>query len=226
MKVMIAVSGGMDSAVVLGKAIQDGHEVRGVGFRYGSKHNPYENAMAVRLASHYGIPFHMIDLTPIAAELKSNLLVTGGAIPEGHYEAESMKQTVVPGRNLIFTAVLAGMAQSHGCEEVHLGIHAGDHAIYPDCRPTFYRAAADAVMYGTDGAVKLLAPFIHRKKSQIVGLGLELGVPFHLTRTCYKQQPIACGKCGSCQERLEAFVLNDAVDPLDYESRELFLSKS
>ena len=216
MKAIISLSGGMDSATVLAVAIQRGIDVRAVGFRYGSKHGNYENVAAEKLAVHYGVPFCLVDLTSITRHFSSHLLQHGGEIPEGHYESETMAQTVVPARNMIFASVLAGVAWTEGAGEVWLGIHAGDHAIYPDCRPAFFGAMKLAVEKGSDDRVILVAPFLHSKKGDILSRGLELGVPYELTRTCYKDQSIACGRCGACRERLEAFEENGARDPVEY----------
>jgi 7-cyano-7-deazaguanine synthase len=214
-KVVVSLSGGLDSATLLATAIAEGNEVQAVGFLYGSNHNRWEIQSATKLAEHYKIPFELIDVQRVFMGFKSNLL--GGTIPEGHYEDESMKLTVVPGRNIIFASILAGYACSQEIEEVWLGIHAGDHAIYPDCRPDFYNNMARAVHAGTDGGVKLESPFLFLTKEHIVKRGLELGVPYELTRTCYKSQQLACGKCGSCVERLEAFEKNGVIDPIEYE---------
>lgn len=218
-KVIVSLSGGMDSATVLTKAIEDGYDVDCVGFSYGSKHNQYENAAANRVAKYYDVPFDLIRLDEVLRGFASNLLKGGGDIPEGHYESESMSQTVVPGRNLIFAAFLVGLAWSRDAEIVYLGIHGGDHAIYPDCRPGFFHALNAAVIAGSDDRVRLEAPFLHGNKESILGYGLKVGTPYWTTRTCYKDQPIACGKCGSCQERLEAFRLFGDDDPIEYETR-------
>lgn len=219
---LVSLSGGMDSTTVLSRALEEPDvEVQAVGFTYGSKHNKYENEAARNVAAHYGLSYDVLDLSNVSQYLESNLLKSGGDIPEGHYESASMSQTVVPGRNIIFASILAGIAWSRDCDEVWLGIHAGDHAIYPDCRPEFFYAMRRAIEFGTDGCVYLEAPFLHSKKQHIIQRGLQLGTPYHLTRTCYKEQPIACGKCGSCQERLEGFKANGIEDPIDYESREI-----
>ena len=220
MKVIVSLSGGMDSATVLAEAIARGRKVHTVGFTYGSKHNQYENKAATAIAAHYGVPFKLIDLSGIMAGFKSDLLLSGGDIPEGHYEATSMSRTVVPGRNTIFAAILLGEAQSIGAEEIWLGIHAGDHAIYPDCRPEWLIAMGRVMWEASEGKVGPMTPFLKTNKVGILKRGLELRVPYQLTRTCYKDQPISCGRCGSCQERLEAFRLNQVEDPILYESRE------
>jgi len=223
---VLSLSGGMDSATLFASMIESGRKVvRAVGFCYGSKHNSYENAAAANLASHYSVPYDLVDLNNVGALLRSNLLRQGGPIPEGHYEAKSMEQTVVPGRNLIFASILSGLAWSTDAVEVWMGVHSGDHAIYPDCRPDFVSAMAAAIHYGTDGRIKLMTPFLNMNKNSILEYGLRYQVPYILTRTCYKDQPVACGKCGSCQERLAAFAANGLPDPIEYESREIVLKE-
>lgn len=216
-RIVLSLSGGMDSTALLSHLLSVDMEVVPFSFSYGSKHNAYENVAARAVAKHYGLELREVDLSGVMKGFRSNLLADGGDIPEGHYEAESMKLTVVPCRNLIFLAVLAGHAESLGCQAVALGVHKGDHHIYPDCRPEFMWAAGSAVTRATDDKVILLAPFLNSDKAEICSIGLAHGAPFHLTRTCYKQQEIACGKCGSCQERREAFAKNGAQDPLPYE---------
>lgn len=222
MKICMAVSGGLDSVTLLAHAINFGHQVIPVLFQYGSKHNIFEREAFRQVLEHYHLKFQRkeIDLTCLQEHLKSNLMAGGGDIPEGHYEAESMRQTVVPGRNLIFASVLAGIAWSEKCEEVWLGTHSGDHHIYPDCRPEFIEAMDQAIRFGTDQAVKLVAPFGNINKANILKKGIALNVPYSLTRTCYKSQRVACGKCGSCRERLHAFQLNSIPDPIQYEFRD------
>ena len=223
---IISLSGGMDSATVLAIASstvqRQASECLAVSFRYGSKHNPYELEAAIRLAAWYRVEHRIIDLVPVMNSLDSNLMSYGGPIPEGHYEAESMKLTVVPGRNLIFASILAAIAQSEGQDQasVWLGVHAGDHAIYPDCRPEFI-SALQAVIDASVGstAILVITPFLMDTKKEILHEGIKMGVPYHLTRTCYKDQPVACGKCGSCQERLAGFAALGRDDPIEYESR-------
>ena len=227
MKSVIAFSGGMDSATLLWDVLETGakgERVVAVNFTYGSKHNFYERMAAKVVASRTDpsrVEYREIDLTPVMAGFKSDLLKSGGSVPEGHYEAKSMERTVVPARNIIFASILAGIAWSEGADRVYLGVHAGDHAIYPDCRPEFVEAMQEAVRAGTGNKVRLFAPYLDIDKADILGIGLRLNVPYHLTRTCYKDQPVACGRCGSCQERREAFAKNKAEDPIQYESRDI-----
>ncbi len=216
-KAIISLSGGMDSATVLAEAINQGRACMGVGFCYGSKHNQYENAMAQKLADYYNTPYQLLNLEGVMKGFKSNLMLEGGDIPEGHYEDESMSKTVVPARNIIFISILAGVAWSNNADEVWLGIHSGDHAIYPDCRPKFAEVMGNAILEGTDRMVDLQYPFLYWDKARILTRGIELRVPYKLTRTCYQNQEKACGKCGSCCERLEAFSMNGIEDPIKYE---------
>jgi 7-cyano-7-deazaguanine synthase len=215
-KVILALSGGIDSTTVLAHLLDKGNEVECFGFFYGSKHNAFENLAAEKIARHYQVPFTLLDLSPIMARFRSNLLLSGGPIPEGHYTDASMSQTVVPGRNIIFLSILAGMAWSVDAQAIAIGIHQGDHAIYADCRREFYKAMDAAIYLGTDCRVEIMAPFLETDKIGIVKRGLELSVPYVLTRTCYQQTTFSCGKCGSCVERLEAFRLNYVVDPIIY----------
>ena len=233
---LMSLSGGADSATTLayllggrvpgtdlvgGKLSPD--QVECVAFEYGSRHNPHERKAARQVADHYGVQFHVIDLKgAFDRQVDSSALGrNGAALPSGHYEEENMRKTVVPGRNLIFSSVLASLAEAHGFDTIVLGVHRGDHFIYPDCRPGFVQALADTVKESTEGRVGVVAPLMNHTKKDIIKVGLQLGVPYHLTRTCYSQWTTACGVCGACQERLEAFHLNGATDPLEYATRTL-----
>jgi len=214
----VALSGGMDSATVLAFLARTGYEVLPVSFHYGSKHNEHERRAAEEFCLHYGLRLEKIDLSSVMGSFQSALLKSSGdPIPEGHYTDSSMSQTVVPGRNIIFLSILAGYAWTNGASVIGIGIHQGDHAIYPDCRPNFFNAMNDAIQYGTDERVRIVAPFLLTDKEGILRWGLQNGLPYEKTRTCYKDQPISCGRCGSCVERLEAFKRMGVVDPIPYE---------
>jgi len=228
--VLIAASGGLDSTTLIWHAaIQPGTLVYCVHFQYGSKHNQHEEKAIAKLKERTPVNVrfhsHKVILDDIFHGGRSSLLNTGNVIPEGHYEEETMKSTVVPGRNLVLIAACASIAEAKGIGTVWLGTHAGDHYIYPDCRLEFIRAADKAVQLSTLEAVKVEAPFIDKSKVDIVKLGWNMGVPFMLTRTCYKDGDEACGRCGSCQERLEAFHKNNLEDPLLYDTRVLLPKK-
>lgn len=217
-KAIISLSGGIDSSTLLAWCIEGGIQVECVSFQYGSKHNQYENKAAEEVATYYNVPFlGIIDISNIGTFLISDLLKSGNEIPEGHYDDDSMKRTVVPGRNLMFISILAAIAESRKADFVGLGIHQGDHHIYPDCRESFFNSARKTVELSTDGKVVIMAPFLKIDKAEIIQWGLDYLVPYNLTRTCYKDQPLSCGKCGSCVERLEGFDINLASDPINYE---------
>jgi len=216
--VVVLVSGGMDSITALYAAQADYRVAGGVSFDYGSKHNPREIPFAAWHCARLGVPHRVIPLGFVGELFKSDLLVSGGAIPDGHYEEQSMKQTVVPFRNGIMLAVAGGYAESIGAEALVIAAHAGDHAIYPDCRENFLRAMGDALRLGTYAGVELLRPFIALTKAQIAARGHELGVDFSQTWSCYKGGEIHCGTCGTCVERREAFIEAGLKDPTVYAS--------
>lgn len=222
MKAICSLSGGMDSATAMVAGLFSYSKIYAVGFSYGAKHNSYENEMARRFCSHYKILFQLIDLSQVMKSFSSNLLKSGGEIPEGHYQEENMSLTVVPGRNLIFASILAGLAESLGAQAIIMGVHQGDHNIYPDCRPEFVRSLSETIALSSDKKVKIWTPFANQSKGDILKFGLQHEVPYHLTRTCYKDQEISCGRCGSCVERLLAFDELKATDPIDYEDREFY----
>ena len=216
-KTLVLLSGGMDSVTALHWAKQEHEVVGAVSFDYGAKHNHREVALAEWQCGHLDV-WHDIVPLPFVNELfTSDLLKSGGEIPEGHYEEESMKRTVVPFRNGIMLAIACGIAESRGAEALVIAAHAGDHAIYPDCREPFMHAMADAMREGTYARIELLRPFIHLDKAAITRLGQGLGVDFGKTWSCYKGGSIHCGKCGTCVERREAFIKAGIEDPTEYE---------
>jgi 7-cyano-7-deazaguanine synthase len=218
-KIVVLLSGGIDSVTALHNALQghDGNEVvAALSFDYGAKHHKRELPMAAWQCARTGIAHHTAPLGFVAKEFQSDLLQSGGAIPDGHYEEESMRSTVVPFRNGIMLAVAAGFAESRGAEGVVIAAHAGDHAVYPDCREEFLDPMARAIREGTYARIELLRPFVAMDKAAIVRRGAELGVDFSHTWSCYKGMKIHCGSCGTCVERREAFLLAGVPDPTLY----------
>lgn len=217
-KIVLALSGGMDSTTLLGHLINHNFEVYPVTFYYGSKHNQYEYESVKMIQKYYKIDnIPRINLDFVGELFKSNLLKSGGDIPEGHYTDETMSKTVVPNRNMIFSSILAGYAESIGARRIALGVHSGDHAIYADCRPIFIAKLEETIIESLDKSFHVFTPFLHLTKKDILEIGYTIDVPYHLTRTCYKDQLYSCGKCGSCNERLEAFELIGKKDPITYE---------
>ena len=131
-----------------------------------------------------------------------------------------MRQTVVPFRNGIMLAIAAGYAESAGADSLVIAAHCGDHAIYPDCREEFMAPMTEAIRAGTYAEVEVLRPFIAMTKAAIVARGAELGVDYSQTWSCYKGAAVHCGRCGTCVERREAFILADVSDPTVYASQE------
>lgn len=217
MKALVVLSGGMDSATALAWAMDEYDEVETITFNYGSKHNARENVCAKKLADHHGVKNTLIELPFVNQLFKSDLLQSGGEIPEGHYADPSMKRTVVPFRNGIMLAIAAGFAESIEADHLVLGNHAGDHAIYPDCREDFTKPMSDAIYNGTYNQISVERPFELMTKTEIAKIGSDLKVPYELTYSCYKGGEKHCGKCGTCYERREAFADSGVTDPTLYE---------
>lgn len=218
MKVVVLCSGGMDSVAALYRARQEHDVAAVVSFDYGSKHNHREIPFAAEHARHFGLRHEVIKLDFVNRLFTSNLLQSGGAVPDGHYAADNMKQTVVPFRNAVMLSIACGFAESQGADGLVIAAHTGDHTIYPDCREEFMEAMATAMRTGTYAGIQLLRPFIVMDKAEIAAEGARLGVDFSRTWSCYKGGPIHCGTCGTCVERREAFVEAGVPDPTVYAS--------
>ncbi len=214
-KAVVTLSGGLDSATLLYWAARR-YDINALTFDYGSKHNDREQEAAQEIVRRLDAPHTLIRLPFINTLFRSALLRSGGDIPEGDYEDSSMRSTVVPFRNGVMLSIAVGYAESIGAGTVLYAAHAGDHAIYPDCRPAFLDAMSQASRAGTYINVEIKDPFIGLQKKDIVLLGRELGVPFEITYSCYKGGDLHCGKCGTCVERREAFQLAGIDDPTRY----------
>jgi 7-cyano-7-deazaguanine synthase len=213
MSSLILYSGGMDSTVLLYK-FRD--EIKlAVSFYYGSKHNVMEYKYAKMNTDKTGIKHLKLDISGIFEYIKSDLLLKGGEIPEGHYTDISMKKTVIPFRNGIMLSIAAGIAESNDIDTILIANHFGDHAIYPDCRKDFITPMTEAINKGTWNNISLLAPFTSLTKTEIAHIGRELGVDFTQTYSCYKGGEIHCGKCGTCVERKEALSGFDSTKYLE-----------
>ena len=215
-KVVVIYSGGMDSFTVLHKAVQAGHDVYALSFNYGQRHVK-ELQCAAQVCQELGIKHKIVDISAINQLLAGSSLTDNIDIPEGHYAADNMKSTVVPNRNMILLSLAVGYAVSIGANQVYYGAHSGDHFIYPDCRPEFVQKMHDVCQIANYEAVDIISPYLAQTKIEILADGLAMGLDYSKTWTCYNGREKACGKCGSCQERLEAFTLNNTTDPLPYE---------
>lgn len=189
----------------------------GISFDYGSNHNAREIPFAKMHCERLGIKHITIPLSFMKEHFKSSLLSGADAIPEGHYEDDNMKSTVVPFRNGIMLAIAAGIAESNGLDHIMIANHSGDHAIYPDCRQAFISAMSSATEAGTYNGVTILAPYTNITKGQIAERGKALGLDYTETWSCYKGGEKHCGKCGTCVERKEALKYAGIEDHTEYE---------
>lgn len=216
-KVVVIYSGGMDSYTVLNKAIRQGYEVYALSFDYGQRHVK-ELKVAADVCAELNISHKVVDISAINQLIGGSSLTGDIDVPEGHYEEESMKSTVVPNRNMILLSLAVGYAVSLKANKVFYGAHSGDHAIYPDCRPEFVQKMDDVCRIANYEEIEIVSPYLNNTKIEILTDGLNMGLDYSKTWTCYNGREKACGKCGACQERLEAFELNQASDPLPYEA--------
>ena len=217
-KVIVLVSGGMDSVCALYDASEKYDVMLGISFNYGSKHNAKEIPFAEYHCKKLKIPHITIDLDFMNKHFDSALLQSGGEIPDGHYQDSNMKQTVVPFRNGIMLSIAAGIAESKNASGVVIAAHSGDHAIYPDCREDFLDSISNTILLGTYVNIEVIRPFVSMSKDEIAKRGDMLGVDFSKTWSCYKGKNVQCGKCGTCVERKEAFRLAGLIDPTPYET--------
>lgn len=216
---VVIYSGGMDSFTLAAMTHQQGDLHSCLSFDYGQRHR-VELEYARQNCQDWGVPHHIVDLHSvgdlIARGEGGGALLRDQPVPEGHYADENMKQTVVPNRNMIMLSIAAGYAMSHKLRVVRYGAHSGDHTIYPDCRPEFVKAMIDAVAIADWHRVWIETPFLGLDKTSILKIGFAIGLDYARSWTCYKGNDVACGKCGSCQERLEAFKNLGERDPLEY----------
>lgn len=213
----VILSGGLDSTTVLYLLKKKKVDLLAVSFNYGQKHRK-ELIFAEKTCLELNIPHIIIPMDFLGQYLDSSL-TQNIEIPEGHYKAKSMKSTVVPNRNAIMALIAHSIGYSKGYKNIALGIHSGDHFIYPDCRPKFIKNLQTLLRSSCDNnKIDIITPFLKFNKAAIIAQGLKLGVKYEHTWTCYKGQEMACGKCGSCMERKEAFKKNNTIDPLEYEA--------
>lgn len=216
MKTVVIYSGGLDSTVLLYLLRAQGDEVLALSVDYGQRHR-VELQASDQICARLGIQHVTADLSSMRFLLRGNSQTDSVAVPHGHYTAESMKLTVVPNRNMLMLSVAGAWAISNKADQIAYGAQAGDHAIYPDCRPEFVECLGRALTLVDRHQVRIISPFIHLAKWQICKLGAELGVPFEMTYSCYEGHSEAhCGQCGTCVERREAFQLAGVQDPTVY----------
>lgn len=215
---LLILSGGMDSVTMLYE--YSSSIALAVSFNYGSNHNQRELECAAFHCRKLGIEHLVIDLSFIGQYFHSSLLEGSDAIPEGDYDFDNMKSTVVPFRNGIMLSAAAGLAENQGLTRVMIANHAGDHAIYPDCRASFIKAMSSAISEGTYDHIMLYAPYTLLSKAQIAERGKRYDIDYSKTYSCYKGGEKHCGKCGTCIERRQALAEVGINDTTEYEESE------
>ncbi len=212
----IIYSGGLDSTTLL---YEMQHRIAlAITFDYGSNHAGREMACAKENCRRLGIEHIVVELDFFRRYIRSSLTSGSDAIPEGTYDDDNMRSTVVPFRNGIMLSIACGIAEDRGLESVFIANHGGDHAIYPDCRSEFVKAMDAAMRAGTYMGVRLEAPYTDISKADIVKRGAAIGVDFAHTYSCYKGGGHHCGRCGTCRERKEAFAMAGVPDPTVYDN--------
>lgn len=200
---ILIFSGGMDSTTLLYYLLDKGLEVKCISFNYGQRHKK-ELDYAQKTCQKLGLEHKIVDITSITELLKGSSLTDNIKTPYGHYEEESMKKTIVPNRNMIMCSIAGAWAVSEKADYLALGVHSGDHTIYPDCRPEFIKVFEEALQLGNWEKVEVLTPFINWDKGDIAMEGKRLGMDYDETWTCYEGKAKPCSKCGACVERMEA----------------------
>ena len=213
---VIIYSGGLDSTTLLYEERE--RVALAVTFDYGSNHAAREIACAKHHCALLGIEHLVIELGFMSRYFQSSLLSGAADVPDGNYDEANMKSTVVPFRNGIMLSIACGLAESRGLKRVLIANHGGDHAIYPDCRPTFVDAMNAAMQAGTYEGVQLAAPYTNISKADIIRRGARLGIDYGATYSCYRGGEHHCGTCGTCTERREAFREAGIPDPTKYNS--------
>lgn len=214
-KIIVVYSGGLDSFTLLNEAIRSGKDVFALSFDYGQKHSK-ELDCVEKFCAQESIDSKIVDVSSIKELFQGSSLTDEIDIPKGHYEDDSMKSTVVPNRNMILISLALGYAVTKEAEEVWFGAHAGDHAIYPDCRPEFVEKMDAVARIANYSPIAVKAPYIAMSKTEILAIGLNMQLDYGLTWTCYEGKELACGSCGACHERLESFAANNVIDPIKY----------
>lgn len=218
MHTVLIYSGGLDSTVLLYHLRAQGASVHAMSVDYGQRHLK-ELDSAHKIASRLGIEHRVVDLSSLGSLLLGSALTNRQiAVPQGHYTEPTMKSTVVPNRNMMLLSLAGAWAISLKAETISYAAHAGDHAIYPDCRPEFAAAMDQALGLADWSPLRLERPFVDLTKADIVKRGQELRVPFEDTWSCYQGGEVHCGCCGTCIERREAFHLAGVEDPTVYAS--------
>ena len=225
MACVVVCSGGMDSVTLAHLVRSQGRLARLVTFDYGQRH-AREIDFAARAAAELAVPHDVVDISNLRGFLTGSALTDDVEVPKGHYAEDSMRTTVVANRNPIMFTIAFAIAAGAGATSVAAAVHAGDHFVYPDCRPEFTRAFAEMERLALDGLWEIAfeTPFVELSKAEIASLGGRLGVAFEQTWSCYEGGTRHCGRCGTCVERREALALAGLEDKTDYVDPDYWLT--
>lgn len=213
---VVIYSGGMDSYTVLHRARREGYAVHALSFHYGQRH-ARELDVARDVCRQADIPHKVVDIRAIHQLIGNSALTDSErAMPKADYAEDNLADTVVPNRNMILLSLAIGYAVNIEAPICFYGAHGGDHVLYPDCRPAFVERMNDVAAIANFEPVRIEAPYLHKSKADILAEGLEMGLDYARTWTCYLGEERACGECGSCRERLNAFAALGMTDPLPY----------
>lgn len=220
-KAVVVLSGGLDSTTCMGIAEAAGYELYPITFDYGQLHSR-EIEQAKKIAAFYKVPQHKIVQMGFLREIGGSALTDDSMEVPTDGESDGIPSTYVPARNLIFLSLATAYAEVIGAAKIYVGVSAVDFSGYPDCRPSFIASMTEtinqATRMGTEGnALSIEAPLIHLSKAETIRLGMSLGVPYHLSTSCYNGGEEACGVCDSCRLRIKGFKEAGSADPIAYQ---------
>lgn len=223
-KAIVILSGGLDSATCMGIARDEGYELYPLTFDYGQKHRR-EIEHAKQIANYFQAKSHRVVRLDFLHEIGGSALTDAALDIPDYAGDEEIPSTYVPARNLIFLSLAAAYAEVVQAEKIFIGVSSVDYSGYPDCRPEFIESMTQTIRLATragteEGKLRISAPLSHLSKAETIRWGMKLGVPYHLTTSCYRGGEIACGRCDSCQIRLKGFEEAGFEDPIRYERKE------
>lgn len=224
MKAVIVLSGGLDSATCMGIARDAGYELYPITFHYEQRHER-EVEQARKIAEYYGVTknHQVVNLSFFRQLGGSALTDETEVVPTDGVMDDEIPNTYVPARNMIFLSLATAYAEVQGAKQIYTGVSAVDFSGYPDCRPEFIASMDQTINLATKVGVtseeklSIVTPLIHLSKAETIKLGLSLGVPYHLTTSCYNGGEVACGVCDSCRLRLKGFAEVGLADPIAYQ---------
>lgn len=223
-KAVVILSGGLDSTTCMGIAREAGYDLYPLSFDYGQRHRgELENARKV--AEYYGVADrHKVVTLPFLREFGGSALTDDKLEVPTDTNPDEIPVTYVPGRNLLFLSIATSYAEVIGAQAIYIGVNALDYSGYPDCRPEFIAKVQEviglATKVGVEGQpIRIETPLLYWTKAEIIRHGSALGVPYHLTTSCYNGGEEACGECDSCRLRLKGFAEAGLTDPIPYRRR-------